>query len=255
MLDYHRAAAPTQPAIDGSLHDLELETNHLDLVAYADYVIVHNEDARRLLIETGLIAPERVVMIHYGIPIDQFDPRDESKTPPELEAGRGPILLYVGGLDGAREIDTLMRMVARVRQEYADVRLVLIDSDRSTPSASSGGAIRKLAADLGVENSVIFAEPKDHADLARYYAACDVYVTVGGNEGFDATIAEAMASRKPVVAPNAGAPRAIVGDAGFLFEPDNLEEFAEQVLAVLDSKARAKGQVTPSSATPAVYGS
>jgi len=254
ILDYHRNTPTAHRDSRVSVHELDRETNNTEIVASADYAIAHSEDARRRLLATGLIAPERVVVMHYGVPIDHFHPRDHSKIPPELKDAHGPVLLYVGGMDGNTRVETLVRMVAHVRQEYADVRLLLVADEQSTSFRSMDATTGELIAGLGVEDNVIFAGWKDHDELPAYYNACDVYVTSSGNEGFSVAVAEAMASRKPVVAAAAAALPWIVGDAGYLFEPGNVEEFAEHVLAVLHSKVLAEGQVKRSSLAPTVEG-
>ncbi|GAB11765.1 mannosyltransferase MgtA [Gordonia araii NBRC 100433] len=72
----------------------------------------------------------------------------------------------------------------------------------------------------------IFTGALHGAELARAYASFDVFVHAGRHETFCQTVQEAMASGVPVIGPDAGGPRDLVGHCrtGFLLDPDHFEE-------------------------------
>lgn len=80
-------------------------------------------------------------------------------------------------------------------------------------------------------------------DLARAYAALDVFVHPGTTETFGQTLQEAHASGLPVVAPDAGGPVDLVrpGVDGFLFDPHDDRTLRRAVsLLVADPGLRAR---------------
>lgn len=86
--------------------------------------------------------------------------------------------------------------------------------------------------------SPVFLGARQGDDLARAYAALDVFVHTGTRETFGQTIQEAGASGLPVVVPRAGGPVDLVtdGDNGYLFDPSRPGSLREQVCRVLGSQ-------------------
>lgn len=72
----------------------------------------------------------------------------------------------------------------------------------------------------------VFLGRRDGDDLARAYAACDVFVHTGTHETFGQTLQEAAAMGLPVIAPAAGGPLDLVdhGRTGLLFDPSDAQD-------------------------------
>lgn len=76
-------------------------------------------------------------------------------------------------------------------------------------------------------------------DLARAYAALDMFVHFGTEETFGQTIQEAQASGVPVIAPNAGGPSQLIesGKTGLLVNPDRPLGYREAVSFLLNDES------------------
>lgn len=82
---------------------------------------------------------------------------------------------------------------------------------------------------------VTFTGALSGLELARHYAAMDVFVHFGTEETFGQTIQEAQATGLAVVAPNVGGPRHLIehGKSGFLVDPTVQLGYRSQVAQIL----------------------
>ncbi len=126
--------------------------------------------------------------------------------------------LFVGRIAPNKRQDALVRAFAHYRQHFnPNARLLLLGS-----SQSSGSYRRYLQAWIEVLNlreHVQFVTPPD-TELAAYYAAADVFVSLSEHEGFGVPLIEAMWMDVPIIALARAAVPETLGDAGILLESD-----------------------------------
>lgn len=125
-------------------------------------------------------------------------------------APHGEVLVgYVGRLAREKELHRLAALAG-----LPGMRVVVVGDG---PSRAEDGA---LLAAAGVD--AVFLGRREGDDLARAYAALDVFVHTGTRETFGQTLQEAAATGLAVIAPARGGPLDIVGHGhtGLLFEPD-----------------------------------
>ncbi|MEV0730451.1 glycosyltransferase [Polymorphospora sp. NPDC050346] len=145
-----------------------------------------------------------------------------------------PTIGYVGRLDKEKNIDVVVRALARVRR-HVDAQLMLVGT------GAERGRLAALAADLGVADALVFTGFVADADLPAAYAATDVFVNAGTAELQSLVTLEAMACGVPVVGADASALPHLVrpGDNGLLFPPGDDAALADRLLAILADPARA----------------
>jgi rhamnosyl/mannosyltransferase len=127
------------------------------------------------------------VVIPFG-----FDPERFAGVPGPAPGREAPVVLFVGRLVEYKGVDVLLRALAGLEH----VRAVLVgDGPRRV-------ALEELAADLGLGGGrVTFAGEVTDEQMARFYAACDLFVlpSVTRAEAFGVVQLEAMAAGKAVV--------------------------------------------------------
>lgn len=147
-----------------------------------------------------------------------------------LAPGGEVLLGYVGRLAPEKELWRLTEVA-----QIPGTRLVIVGDG---PSRAQVGAqlTEAVAAMPGRPNrSPVFLGRRSGDDLARSYAAFDVFVHTGTRETFGQTLQEAAASGLPVVAPARGGPLDIVdhGATGLLFDPDRPGSLHDHVDALV----------------------
>lgn len=194
------------------------------LIAISEFVAVS-------LISAGHLAAKTHVALN-AVEVGLWRPgagRNERRQ----EFGIGPaapVLVCICRLFPAKGPADLIRAVAIVRDQFPDVR-VLIVGQEMTPDY--GAELVALATDLGVEQNVIFTGWRN--DVPSLMAAADIYAMPSFMEPFGLVYLEAMAMELPVVAlDNGGTPEVVEHDAtGLLSSPGDIGGFAANVMFLL----------------------
>ncbi|MFH1280211.1 MAG: glycosyltransferase family 1 protein [Candidatus Beckwithbacteria bacterium] len=95
----------------------------------------------------------------------------------------------------------------------------------------------------GVQDRVKFIGRVAEADIVAVYKMASLFVWPSLMEGFGLPILEAFASGVPVIASKRGALPEVVGEAGLLIDPENVEELAKAIDLVFKSKELRQGLV------------
>ncbi len=229
LFDYHGITPPALWDDPETLGGLEQAIANLPLIREGDAVVCHSAYTR-LELETHGIAPDRIEVFPYAVPVDEFFPTEKDR---DLMDAYGLddsdfVLLYVGRMAGNKRIDVLTRALGIASGRCPALRLMLA-GDTSLPAFQRQvEKAKKVARECGVEERVTFTGVVP--DLRKYINLADVFVTASIHEGFCVPAIEAMACGKPVIATRCTALPETVGDAGVLFEPDDAEQLAAEIL-------------------------
>ncbi|MGW9435919.1 GT4 family glycosyltransferase PelF [Streptomyces sp. NPDC055607] len=181
----------------------------------------------RLWEEEGGAAPEAIRTVYNGVDPAAFPPAG-----PEPDA---PTLSWAGRVDPIKDLETLIRALALVRERMPAVRLRLFGG---TPRG--GEAYRErceaLAAELGHADAVTFEGRVD--DIKDAYAAGNVVMLSSISEGFPFTLIEAMSCGRATVSTDVGGVREAVGDTGLVVPPRDPAAMADAALVLLGDAAR-----------------
>ncbi|MFE3472356.1 GT4 family glycosyltransferase PelF [Streptomyces bacillaris] len=181
----------------------------------------------RLWEEHGGAAPEAIRTVYNGVDPAAFPPAG-----PEPDA---PVLSWAGRVDPIKDLETLIRAFARVRERIPEARLRLFGG---TPRGGEAYRDRceALAAELGQAAAVTFEGRVE--DIRDAYAAGSVVMLSSISEGFPFTLIEAMSCGRATVSTDVGGVREAVGNTGLVVPPRDPAAMAAAALELLADAGR-----------------
>ncbi|AYV27415.1 GT4 family glycosyltransferase PelF [Streptomyces sp. CJ_13] len=195
----------------------------------ADLITPCNQYNRRWE-ERGGADSERIRTVYNGV-----DPHVFPEAGPEPEV---PTLSWCGRIDPIKDLETLIRAYAFMREELPALRLRLFGPVPAGCEDYRVG-LEKLAAGLGVADGITYEGRIDK--VADAYAAGSVVMLSSISEGFPFSIIEAMSCGRTTVSTDVGGVREAVGDTGLVVPPREPETMARATLALLrDDERRAE---------------
>jgi glycosyltransferase involved in cell wall biosynthesis len=183
-----------------------------------DKVICVSATIRTSLFERAAefgLSTDRIELIYPGIDLERFNPRlyDKASERSKLGLRRGEIVIgYIGRLNAGKNVELLMRAVAKINTNYLgrSLRLLIMGPD--------DGALASLQALQAkyplLKERVLFVGP--HENVAPVMAALDVFAITSKSEGIPNVILEAMAMGLPIVSTNVGSVHEVIKRNGVL---------------------------------------
>jgi D-inositol-3-phosphate glycosyltransferase len=217
------------------------------VVEAADMLIASTDLEAKQLINLYDADPTRVEVVHPGVDLNVFRPRDTHAAREHLGLPLDAhIVLFAGRLQPLKGPDVLLRAIARLLAHKPELRQRLVVPVVGGPSGTGlehPEALADLATELGIADVVRFVPPVPAAELAVWDAAATLVAVPSYNESFGLVAAEAQAAGTPVVAAAVGGLTTVVDDgrSGLLLDTHEPEAWAHAIGRVLlDDGLRAR---------------
>ena len=170
----------------------------------ADAIVATTPQQREILVASEYDVPSaRVAVVPPGFDDSRFFPvSTASRLARKRELGfTGPLILALGRVAANKGYDLLLRAMPTIIARVPAARLLLaVGSTEPTPGETRQiGDLRRLAIELGVDESVTFRDHIPDEVLADTYRAADVFALSSRYEPFGMTAIEAMACGTPTV--------------------------------------------------------
>jgi glycosyltransferase involved in cell wall biosynthesis len=188
--------------------------------------LADSEPTRADLARFYRVPDERIDVALLGVESEFFS----------LASMRGPVepyLLCVSTLHPHKNIDRLVRVFSRVKEQRPEYRLILAGM-RGFHTRS----IENLVARLGLESSVQITGWIPRGELYALYRRAAAFVYPSTFEGFGLPVVEAMAAGVPLACSDIEPLRSVVADGALLFNPYNDDDMLRAVLALLEGGGR-----------------
>jgi len=208
-------------------------------VRRTNHIIAVSEATRRDIVER-LGAPENKITVIHEAANPIFQPMDREQAL-RCTQERYPVpddfILFVSTIEPRKNVQTLLRAYRQFLDDYKQqVKLVF---------AGSRGWLFEdvfaLVQELELEDHCAFLGRVSSEDLLCLYNAAQMLVQPSYYEGFGLPPLEAMACGTPVIVSNVSSLPEVVGDAGFLVDPNDVDEITVALWRLLtDEQLRQK---------------
>ena len=206
---------------------------HIDqAVRWTDHIISVSESTKRDTIQHLGVAEDRITVVHEAAnpvfrPMDRQEAREQIRYRHGIEA---PYILFVSTIEPRKNVPTLLRALWQLVECYKeDVRLVL--------AGGKGWLFEdafSVVDELKLDRRVHFVGRVSSEDLLYLYNAAEMLAHPAFYEGFGLPPLGAMACGLPVIVSNVASLPEVVGDAGFLIDPHEVDELTVAMWRVLN---------------------
>ncbi len=197
----------------------------------ADRVIAISASTREDIVRHLGVEPGRVDVVYPGVD-DAFRPIADRGRLAAFREKRGlpeRIILFVGTIEPRKNVERLVRAYARLRRES--------DLPHKLVIGGAGGwlyeGVFAAVEELGLGDDVLFPGYIPRDELPLWYNAAGLFIYPSLYEGFGLPPLEAMACGTPVIASNTSSLPEVVGEAGLLVDPYDVEGMAEAMFKAL----------------------
>ena len=168
-------------------------------------------------------------VVRSGVDIELFHNASGTSIREKYGLGKDFVLLQVGNFQFNKGQADSIRVLSYLSKNYDRVRLILDGGGRKEE-------LVRLSEKLGVRDKVLFLHTNDDEELAKVYAACDVFLFPAPIT-WGLAVIEAMAASKPVIVSNkCGASEIIQSHVnGIVVNHAKPEETAKQVELLMNN--------------------
>ncbi len=190
------------------------------VLSQADSVRAVSSRIKRRVIAEGVPEGKLTVVPVYtdvrGFSVKRFPEKD--------------LVLFVGRLVPQKNVLFLLDAWKIVLAQRPDAKLIVVGDGFLMDSMESG-----ISNDKDLADSVTLA---GFGDPKKFYKRASVFVLPSIYEGWGLVVVEAMAAGVPVVMSDVGCAKEVVisGKSGIVVPVNNLEDFADSIVKVLESK-------------------
>ena len=189
-------------------------------------IVTVSETSRQDIARDFGIQPAGISLVYNGIDTGEFRPL------PDVERNPRRLMATASADAPLKGLRYLLRSYARLLKDYPDLELLVVGKPRP------GGDTERLLRRLQLEDRVQFVSAISTEQMVRYYAEASIAVVPSVYEGFGLPAGEAMACAVPVVSTRGGALPEVVGDAGELVPPQDVDALTAAIAGLLDDEER-----------------
>jgi len=210
---------------------------HRFLYKRVDYAIAISEIIKSNLIETTILTPDKIVLLHDATDTTKFDPStiDHFKIRNEYNIKNNELLIgMMARFTPGKGHEEFLYASQRLLAKYNNIKFIVI-GEASKGEDKYAESIQLLTEKLGIAKNVYFTGYR--SDIPEVLGALDIFVFPSRAESFGLALIEAMSMGLPSVCTNYGGVLdiAVDGYTSYLFQKENADSLADKVELFIES--------------------
>lgn len=204
------------------------------LAKHAGAIIAVSHFVKNELVRLLKTKPEKIYVIYEGYDPDTFKPEVDKQKLNMIKQKYNidsNYILNVAVLEPRKNIPRLIEAFNRLNKQVPNCLKLVITGEKGWDYEGIFRTVRQS----GLEDKVIFTGFVPQKDLPVLMSGAEVFVFPSLQEGFGLPPLEAMACGTPVITSNTSSLPEVIGDAGILVDPYNINEIVEAMYQVISN--------------------
>lgn len=220
-------------------HQIQFANDVLQSIEPEDWVLSISQATKNDLCDRFSIDPSRVFVTHLAAAPEMFYQCTDSE---EIAAARNtygipeaPYILSINTLEPRKNIAHVVRCFAKLvrEQDIKDLNLVLVGAKGWLYE----NILETISAYDSLKKRIIVTGYVADEHLAALYSDALAFVFLSHYEGFGLPALEAMQCGVPVITSNTSSLPEVVGDAGVMLDPEDVDGLCQSVLQLYHSSS------------------
>ncbi len=199
----------------------------------ANRILPVSTAAERQCITRWHVNPRKLEVIHNGINIQKLpSPAKLDRFKSDLNIDGKKVILSISSLLKRKGQQHIIRALPAVIKRVPEAIFILVGQGSYLPE------LERLIQELGLEDHVRMTRSfVASSEIQMFLNICHVFVLVSVLESFGIVYLEALSQGRPVIGTRGEGDGDFIvdGENGFLVDPDNTEELAQRIVAVLEN--------------------
>jgi glycosyltransferase involved in cell wall biosynthesis len=198
------------------------------VLAKMDYCVAHNETAKNIFTKKGF---DNITIIPPAVDIEVFHKTDSSTVKDEFNL-KSFTIGFIGRFIPEKGIDTLLYAVKDLSFDY---KILLVGDGKAKQLWLN------IANEIDIQDRLILIDSVPHEQIPKLLNAMDLlvlpsYSSYYWKEQFGRILIEAMACEVPVIGSNSGEIPWVIGDAGLIFEEQDVGDLKNKIQMIYENK-------------------
>lgn len=197
----------------------------------ADKIIAVSESTKRDIVRLFPEADEKIRVIYQAVTgFNRVENRNEVKQVTSKYGITGQYILGVGTIEPRKNLKSLIKAFKQVHKKFKDIKLVLV--------GKKGWLYDEFFSQLDkddLKDNIIYTGYVEQEDLKYIYSGAECFIYPSLYEGFGLPPLEAMSCGVPVIVSNSSSLPEVVGKAGILVNPLDIDEITQSIINVLSN--------------------